>query len=256
MRYVRFLGREGACYGRLTGPDTVETLPEAPWDMPAGDGAPGERLKLDGLRLLAPSEPGSIVCVGKNYLDHIQEFDRKLPETPIIFLKPRLAANDPGGFIDLPPESMSGRIDYEGELAFVVGKLARRVPEDRAREHIFGFTLFNDVTARDLQHKDGQWTRGKGFDGFAPFGPWIDDAFDPAGKSIQTRLNGQTVQSGRIQDMIWGVDALLSFISGFMTLLPGDIVATGTPSGVGPMKRGDVVEIVMEGLGVLRSTAR
>lgn len=256
MKYIRFLWKERAQYGCILEPDIVEMLPGAPWLPSFKRTDKGERLSLSALRLLSPCEPGNIVCVGKNFREHIKEFDGRVPENPIVFLKPRGAANDPGAFIDLPPEKVSSRVDYEGELAFVMGKTARGVSREEASQYIFGFTLFNDVTARDLQHRDGQWTRSKGFDGFAPFGPWIDSSFSPDGRMLETRLNGKTVQQGAVEDMIFSVAELVEFITDFMTLLPGDIVAAGTPAGVGPLSAGDVVEVTMEGLGTLRNHVR
>jgi len=250
MRYIRFQYADGIHYGRLVNDDTIEELDQAPYLDPKPT---GQTLAVSDVQLLAPCEPTKIVCIGKNYHDHIQEFDQKIPENPIVFLKPLTGINQPDGVVEIPPAEVSNRIDYEGELAFVVAKKAKNIPADQAGEYIFGYTLLNDVTARDLQLKDGQWTRGKGFDGFCPFGPWIESEFDPAGQDIVTRLNGQVVQQGNTRDLIWNIGELMAFITTFMTLMPGDIVATGTPAGVGPMQCGDVVEVSMNGLGILRN---
>jgi 2-keto-4-pentenoate hydratase/2-oxohepta-3-ene-1,7-dioic acid hydratase in catechol pathway len=185
-----------------------------------------ETIALQGARLMPPSMPTKIVCVGINYKAHAAEMGHKLPAEPVIFLKPPTAMNATGGEIHIPPGV--GQVDYEGELAIVIGRRAHRVPVGEASSHVLGYTCANDVTARDLQRKDGQWTRAKGFDGFCPLGPWVETS-----------------------DMIFGVDELVSFASHVMTLLPGDVVLTGTPSGIGPMQAGDVVEVRIEGIGSL-----
>jgi 2-keto-4-pentenoate hydratase/2-oxohepta-3-ene-1,7-dioic acid hydratase in catechol pathway len=175
----------------------------------------------------------------------------ELPDEPIIFLKPSTSMNAPGGTIQVPQPSM--RVDYEGELAVVIGRRARHVRPDEALHFVLGYTCANDVTARDLQKKDGQWTRAKGFDGFCPLGPWVETDVDPSDLEIQTLLNGEVVQQSRTSDMVFDVPTLVSFISCVMTLLPGDVVLTGTPSGIGPMHPGDVVEVRIEGVGSLKN---
>jgi 2-keto-4-pentenoate hydratase/2-oxohepta-3-ene-1,7-dioic acid hydratase in catechol pathway len=210
----------------------------------------GEVLSLDEVKLLAPCQPSKIVCVGLNYAEHARELNQALPSNPILFLKPPTAVLSPGEEIAYPPSS--SRVDYEGELAVVIGKRCKNASAKDAEEHILGYTCFNDVTARDLQQKDGQWTRAKSFDTFAPIGPWIA-RIDPTDADIQTRLNGQVKQSSNTSDLISSVPKLIEFISEVMTLEPGDVIATGTPPGVRPMQRGDLVEVDIEGIGVLRN---
>jgi len=177
-----------------------------------------------------------------------------LPENPILFIKPSTTVLAPGEGIAYPKASQ--RVDYEAELAVVIGKICRNVSAEAVKEYIFGFTALNDVTARDLQKKDGQWTRGKGFDTFCPFGPYVDTDYDPRGKRVQSLLNGQVKQDGNTDEMIYTVYALIAFISECMTLLPGDVIATGTPDGIGPMQPGDTIEIRVEGLEPLINTVR
>jgi 2-keto-4-pentenoate hydratase/2-oxohepta-3-ene-1,7-dioic acid hydratase in catechol pathway len=208
-----------------------------------------ETIALQGARLMPPSMPTKIVCVGINYKTHAAEMGHKLPEDPVIFLKPPTSMNATGGEIHLPPDV--GRVDYEGELAVVIGRRAHRVRVGDAFSHVLGYTCANDVTARDLQSKDGQWTRAKGFDGFCPLGPWVETDVDPADVLLETYLNGECVQSARTSDMVFGVDQLVSFASHVMTLLPGDVVLTGTPGGIGALNAGDVVEVRIEGIGSL-----
>ena len=211
----------------------------------------GEVIALEDVELIMPCQPSKIICVGLNYVEHARELNMKLPEEPIIFLKPPTAALGPGGEIFYP--SSSQQVDYEGELAVVIGKRGRNIPADEAGGHILGYTCFNDVTARDLQKRDTQWTRAKSFDTFAPFGPWIA-SIDPASVDIETRLNGRTVQKSNTSDLIFGVPRLVEFISGIMTLEPGDVIATGTPPGVGQLHKGDLVEVEIEGLGILKNS--
>jgi 2-keto-4-pentenoate hydratase/2-oxohepta-3-ene-1,7-dioic acid hydratase in catechol pathway len=211
-----------------------------------------DEMKIASLKLLPPTFPSKIVAIGRNYLDHIQEFDNIVPGEPMFFLKPPSAVVGPGDPIVYP--RISERVDYEGELAVVIGRQARNVGEHDWERYVFGYTIMNDVTARDLQKKDGQWSRAKGFDTFAPIGPWIETELDPADLAIATRLNGQVKQSSRTSRMIFSVGRQLAFISQAMTLLPGDVISTGTPAGVGAMKVGDTVEVEIEGIGVLRNT--
>ncbi len=211
----------------------------------------GEVLPLEEVELLAPCQPSKIVCVGLNYVEHARELKMQLPDEPILFLKPPSAALAPGGQIIYPPSCQ--QLDYEGELGVVIGKLCKNVPGDEAEKHILGYTCFNDVTARDLQRKDGQWTRAKSFDTFAPFGPGIG-RIDPSDADIQTRVNGAVKQKSNTSDLIFSIPRLVEFISAVMTLLPGDVIATGTPPGVGPLQKGDVVEVEIEGIGTLKNT--
>ncbi|HPT37945.1 MAG TPA: fumarylacetoacetate hydrolase family protein [Methanothrix sp.] len=211
----------------------------------------GEVLSLEDVTLLPPSQPSKIVCVGLNYVKHAQELKMPLPDEPILFLKPPSAILAPGGQIVYPSSSI--QVDYEGELAFVIGKRCRNVSADEAEKYILGYTCFNDVTARDLQRKDGQWTRAKSFDTFAPFGPWIGK-IDPSDADIKTRVNGKLVQDSNTSDLIFSVPRLVQFISAVMTLEPGDVIATGTPPGVGQLQKGDLVEVEIEGIGVLKNS--
>ncbi len=200
-------------------------------------------------KLLPPCHPSKIVALGLNYRDHAEEMKMNPPEEPILFLKPSTSIIGSGDKIVYPKSSK--RVDYEAELAIVIKKEARGVPEEKATEFILGYTCFNDVTARDLQARDGQWTRSKSFDTFAPLGPWIVTDVDPHGLDISSYLNGQRRQHSNTKNLIFGPAHLVSFISSVMTLLPGDVIATGTPSGVGPMFPGDQIEIVIEGIGTL-----
>jgi 2-keto-4-pentenoate hydratase/2-oxohepta-3-ene-1,7-dioic acid hydratase in catechol pathway len=248
MRIVRFLleGRSG--YGVLEGEKIFPI-----WDTPyIGLSQTGEVLTLSDVTLLAPCEPSKIIALGLNYRDHAVEFGREVPDEPLIFMKPSTSVIGPE--MDIVYPQMSRRVDYEAELAVVIGETARRVPEDRALDYVLGYTCFNDVTARDLQKKDGQFTRAKGFDTFAPLGPWIETEIpDPDNLSVEAYLNGERRQHSHTGNMVFGVARLISFISHIMTLLPGDVIATGTPSGIGPMRVGDVIEIRVEGIGALRN---
>jgi 2-keto-4-pentenoate hydratase/2-oxohepta-3-ene-1,7-dioic acid hydratase in catechol pathway len=205
--------------------------------------------RLEEVRLLAPVVPGKIVAVGLNYKDHAREMGKQIPEEPLLFLKASSALNDPGGEIVYP--SQSQRVDYEAELAVVIGRVAKNVKEKDAAAHILGYTCINDVTARDLQVKDVQYTRAKGFDTFAPLGPWIVTDFGPTEACIRCLVNGEVRQDGNTREMGASVFRLLEFISSVMTLFPGDVIATGTPPGVGPLRVGDVVTVAVEGIGAL-----
>lgn len=201
--------------------------------------------------LLAPSTPSKIICIGLNYRKHAEEMNKALPEEPLIFSKPPSAILNPEGTILRPRESQE--VHYEGELAVVIGKRGRRIPADQAMDYVAGFTLLNDVTARDLQRQDVQYTRGKGFDTFAPFGPRIVAGLDPTRLTIILRVNGETRQQSSVSDMIFPVEALIEHVSNAMTLEVGDIIATGTPSGVGELHAGDVVEVEIAEIGILRN---
>ncbi len=207
--------------------------------------------RTSDVRLLPPCVPSKIVAVGVNYKSHGEEMNHVPPTEPLIFLKPPTSVIGPEDQIIYP--SSSERVDYEGELGVVIKSKARYVPKEKAREYILGYTCLNDVTARDLQAKDKQWTRAKGFDTFCPIGPWIETELDPSDLSLGTYLNGELKQFTRTSQMIFDVFELVSFISHVMTLLPGDVIATGTTSGIGPMQSGDTVEIKIEGIGTLRN---
>jgi len=250
LRICRFSNGGDARYGVIED-DKVYELEAGRLDPEQGDKGPG--IPLEDVRLLAPVLPSKIVAIGLNYRAHAAEFGKELPAEPMIFLKPPTAVIGPDDEI-VYPAHMSHRVDYEGELAVVVGSQARRVSVEDAPAHILGYTCFNDVTARDLQGRDVQFARAKGFDTFAPVGPWIETALDPLSVMIETFLNGEKRQETSTSDMIFNVYELLSFVSGVMTLLPGDLIATGTPSGVGRMEAGDRVEVVIEGIGGLGNT--
>ena len=211
--------------------------------------ATGTVRRLEEVRLLAPVVPGKIVAVGLNYKDHAREMGKEIPGEPLLFLKASSALNGPGGEIVYTPQSR--RVDYEAELAVVIGRIAKNVKAKDAAAWILGYTCINDVTARDLQIKDVQYTRAKGFDTFAPLGPWVETDFDPTGASVRCLVNGEVRQDGNTREMGASVFRLVEFISSVMTLFPGDVIATGTPSGVGPLRVGDVVTVEVGGIGAL-----
>ena len=208
-------------------------------------------LPLGSVRLLAPVQPRKIVCVGRNYAEHIKETNAEVPTTPLLFLKPSSSVIGPLDTIYMPPQSL--QVDHEAELAVVIGKSARWVQPEEAAAHIYGYTAGNDVTARDLQRKDGQWTRSKGFDTFCPLGPWVETDFNPADVMITCHVNGELRQMASTRDMIFHIDQLIAFISSIMTLEPGDVIMTGTPAGISQLHPGDVVEVTIEGIGQLRN---
>jgi 2-keto-4-pentenoate hydratase/2-oxohepta-3-ene-1,7-dioic acid hydratase in catechol pathway len=210
----------------------------------------GSRWPLADVRLLAPVLPSKVVAIGRNYAEHAAELGNEVPEDPIIFLKPSTAVVGPRDPIVYPSE-VSERVDFEGELAVVIGRLCRQVPPERVPDVIFGYTCANDVTARDLQAKDGQWARAKGFDTFCPLGPWIETDIDPADLELTTIVNGEIRQNSRTSLLLHDVTALITYVSAVMTLLPGDVLLTGTPAGVGPLKDGDEVSVTIEGIGTL-----
>jgi 2-keto-4-pentenoate hydratase/2-oxohepta-3-ene-1,7-dioic acid hydratase in catechol pathway len=247
VKVVRFTTGRKAEYGILNG-KLVQSL----------DGTPYRHLKttdryhqLGDLRLLPPCTPSKIIALGLNYRSHAEEVNLKIPTEPLIFLKPSTSVIGPEDNI-IYPES-SERVDYEGELAVVIKRQAWRVPTEEARHYVLGYTCLNDVTARDLQSRDKQWTRAKSFDTFAPVGPCIETELDPHHLSLETYLNGELRQQTNTSDLIFSVPELVSFISHVMTLLPGDIIATGTTSGIGPMQPGDTVEVKIEQIGTLRN---
>jgi 2-keto-4-pentenoate hydratase/2-oxohepta-3-ene-1,7-dioic acid hydratase in catechol pathway len=210
----------------------------------------GSRYPLADVRLLAPVLPSKVVAIGRNYADHVREMGNEPPAEPVIFLKPSTAVIGPRDPIAYPVQ-LSERVDFEGELAVVIGRLCREVPADRVPEVIFGYTCANDVTARDLQARDGQWARAKGFDTFCPLGPWIQTDLDPADLELTTIVNGEIRQNARTSQLLHGVTELVSYVSAVMTLLPGDVLLTGTPAGVGPLKEGDEVSVTIENIGTL-----
>ena len=208
-------------------------------------------LSLEEVKLLPPCEPTKIICVGRNYLAHAQEHDAEVPEVPLIFLKPPSTLIAHEDTIILPPQS--NQVEHEAELAVVISKSGRWIPPEESREYILGYTVANDITARDLQFQDGQWTRGKGFDTFCPLGPWIETEFDPADALITCHVNDEMRQMASTRDMVFNVRQLIAFTSSVMTLEPGDLILTGTPSGVGSLIDGDHVQVEIEGIGTLRN---
>jgi 2-keto-4-pentenoate hydratase/2-oxohepta-3-ene-1,7-dioic acid hydratase in catechol pathway len=213
----------------------------------------GATFPLDDVRLLAPVLPSKVVAVGRNYADHAREMGTEPPAEPVLFLKPSTAVVGHGDPIAYPVK-LTQRVDYEGELAVIIGRLCREVPAAQAAEVIFGYTCANDVTARDLQARDGQWTRAKGFDTFCPLGPWIETDADPADLELTTVVNGEVRQQTRTSQLLYDVPALVEYVSTVMTLLPGDVLLTGTPAGVGPLEDGDEVSVTIENVGSLRNT--
>lgn len=256
MRYCRFQTSTGPQYGEIGergGELWIERLlppfEEDPWTRLAMGGF--EAVPLEQAQLLAPVVPRKIVCIGRNYREHAAELGNEVPKEPLLFLKAPSAVIAPGEAIRIP--TLSQRVDFEGELAVVIGRTATQLGADEdVRPYIRGFTIVNDVTARDLQKSDGQWSRAKGFDTFCPMGPLVTDEIDPAGGlMVETRLNGQVKQHGTTKDLIFDIAALLRHITAAMTLLPGDVIPTGTPAGVAPMSSGDRVEVIVEGIGTL-----
>ena len=245
VRYV-FEGRES--YGVLEGVTVKEIMGE-PF---GGIEYKGFEVPLEKVDLLAPSRPKSIVAVGLNYRQHSEEFGMQLQAQPLLFPKALSAVLNPFGKIVKP--EVCERLDYEAELGVVIKKTCERIKKEDAGEYILGYTCLNDVTARDIQNKESQWLRAKGFYTFCPFGPWIETDLDPADLHLTAVLNGKTVQDDRTSSMLFSVPYLIEYISSFMTLMPGDVVATGTPGGIGPMKSGDEIKIVIEGIGELVNT--
>lgn len=245
-RVVRFAHENGPRYGLLQGSEVAVIEPH-----PFTAHRPtGEMVPLEGLQLLAPVIPSKVVCVGKNYRDHAEEMGTELPSEPLLFLKPATAVIGPNQPIRLPSD-LSSEVHHEGELAIVIGALLSQVTPDEAKLGIFGFTAANDVTARDLQRSDDQWTRAKGFDTFLPLGPAISTDIDPTDVRVRCSVNGELKQDGNTRDLVYDVPTLVSYISQVMTLLPADVILTGTPAGVGPIVAGDEVRVEIDGIGAL-----
>jgi 2-keto-4-pentenoate hydratase/2-oxohepta-3-ene-1,7-dioic acid hydratase in catechol pathway len=258
MKYCRFQTEDGIHCGiieTVAGREVINQIASAHIEDPfRSEFHPTmTHLPLESTKLLAPVTPSKIICVGRNYREHARELGNEVPTELIIFLKPPSAVIGPEENVVYPP--ISERVDYEGELAVVIEKPCRNLRADEdVRRYIRGYTCLNDVTARDLQRKDGQWTRGKGFDTFCPVGPVVSDEPDPwAGVTVETRVNGELKQHGTTRDFIFPLDEILRYCSQVMTLLPGDVIATGTPSGVGSVKPGDVIEVSIAGIGTLRN---
>jgi len=245
-RFCHFIREGSEAWGYLIGEEEIKLIKGDPFgEYEVEDPI----IALADVKLLPPAKPSKIVAIGLNYRDHAEEVKLKLPEEPLMFLKPSTAVIGPGDSIVIPP--MSQRVDYEGELGVVIGKEAKNVSEEDAENYIAGYVCFNDVTARDLQYKDKQWTRAKSFDTFAPMGPFLVKGIEPSDLELTTKLNGTVVQSTRTSQLIFPVKALIAFISQVMTLLPGDVIATGTTSGIGPMQPGDEVTVTIEEVGSL-----
>jgi len=254
MRIVRFAFQGKVKYGLLR-ENEVQGLRGNPFGRlghPRSAFVPdGATYGIDEVRLCAPCLPSKIIGIGLNYHSHATEGKHDVPSVPLIFLKPPTSAIGPDDKIIL--KHLQNRVDYEGELGVVIGKKAKDIPEDTAGEYILGYTCFNDVSDRDAHKEDNQPTRGKGYDTFAPFGPWIETDVVPDDLKIETYLNGELRQSASTRDLVFNISKLVSFISGVMTLLPGDLIATGTPAGIGQMNPGDVVEVTIEKIGTLRN---
>lgn len=253
VRIVRFSHQDAIKYGIVDDTDLVVIAGDP---MFAGFDTTGERVPLADAALLAPVIPRSkVVAVGRNYADHAAEFGNDVPAEPMLFLKPNTAVIGPGDAI-VRPNALSERVEFEGELAVVIGRIAKNVTAANALDYVFGYTIGNDVTARDLQRSDGQWSRAKGFDTFCPLGPAIETEFDPTVGVLTAKVNGEIKQQAPLSDMVHGVAAIIAHASAAFTLLPGDVILTGTPAGVGPLVAGDVVEVDITGLGILRNTVR
>jgi len=251
MQIIRYLHKDNPpCYGWIQ----EKQVGQIEGDI-FGEHEPREAvLPLAEVKLLAPAQPTKILCIGRNYVEHARERNVEVPTIPLVFLKPPSSILDPGGTILLPPQS--SQVEHEAELVVVIGKRGRDITPEQAKSHVFGYTVGNDVTARDLQKSDGQWTRGKGFDTFCPFGPWIETEFDPSDALVTCKVNRQPRQMASTRDMVFSVNQLIAFISSVMTLEPGDLLFTGTPAGVGPLLPGDTVEVEVEGLGKLVNTVQ
>jgi 2-keto-4-pentenoate hydratase/2-oxohepta-3-ene-1,7-dioic acid hydratase in catechol pathway len=259
VRIARFVhpgsatAESGVTWGTVEGPAGA---PREALTVAAIDGHPfgpisftGDRWALPDVRLLSPFLPSKVIGLGRNYAEHARELGNEAPSTPLIFLKPSTSVIGDGDAIRLP--ASSAEVHYEGELAVVIGTPARNVAPEDALNHVFGYAAGNDVTARDQQRADGQFTRAKGYDSFGPFGPWVETVLDPGDLRIVTRVNGEVRQDGRTSQMIHDVRTQIAFVSAVMTLLPGDVILTGTPAGVGPIVAGDTVSVEIEGIGTL-----
>lgn len=253
MKIARFSHQDAIAYGIVDDDELVQLAGDP---MFAGFEPTGKRIPIADVALLAPVIPRSkVVAIGRNYRAHAEELGNDVPAEPLMFLKPNTAVIGPGDVIVRPTQSE--RVDFEGELVVVIGRIAKNVPVEKALDVVFGYTVGNDVTARDLQRSDGQWSRAKGFDTFCPLGPVIETEFDPASAArVVTRVNGDERQSAPLTDLMSPIAELIAYASSVFTLLPGDVIMTGTPAGVGPLVAGDEVEVEVEGIGVLRNTVR
>ena len=246
MKVARFSNGSEPRFGIVDGPELV-VLKGHP--LVAGYQTTGERIPLKELKLLAPTIPSKIVCIGKNFADHAAEIGEEITDEPLIFFKPSSSIVGHGDAIVIPPQSE--QVELEAELCLVIGKLAKNVSEEKALEYLWGVTIANDVTARDLQFGDGQWARSKGFDTFCPLGPWVETEFVPDGQVIESRINGEVRQNVAISEMVHKIPFIISYVSKNMSLLPGDIILTGSPAGISVIKAGDIIECEVEGIGIL-----
>ena len=246
MKVARFSNGAEPRFGIVDGPELV-VLKGHP--LVAGYQTTGERIPLKELKLLAPTIPSKIVCIGKNFADHAAEIGEEVTEEPLIFFKPSSAIIGHGDAIVIPPQSK--QVELEAELCLVIGKLAKNVSEDKALEYLWGVTIANDVTARDLQFGDGQWARSKAFDTFCPLGPWVETEFVPDSQVIESRINGEVRQNVAISEMVHKIPFIISYVSKNMSLLPGDIILTGSPAGISVINTGDIIECEVEGIGIL-----
>lgn len=251
MRIIRYLDKNGKVFFGWVNGDLVGSIEGSVFESFRRDSAD---FPLADLQVLPPVVPSKIICVGRNYVAHAQEHDVEVPEVPLLFLKPPSSIIGPGETIYLPPQSQ--RVEHEAELAVVIGKRSRWLDIDGAKDAILGYTIANDVTARDLQRRDVQWTRGKGFDTFCPIGPWVETDLDPADAVITCTVNGELRQMGSTRDMVFSVRQLVTYASSVMTLEPGDLLLTGTPAGVGLLNDGDELLTSIEGIGELRNPVK
>jgi len=246
VKVARFSNGAEPRFGIVDGPELV-VLKGHP--LVAGYQTTGERIPLKEVKLLAPTIPSKIVCIGKNFAEHAAEIGEEVTVEPLIFFKPSSSIIGHGDAIVIPPQSK--QVELEAELCLVIGKLAKNVSEDKALEYLWGVTIANDVTARDLQFGDGQWARSKGFDTFCPLGPWVETEFVPDGQVIESRINGEIRQNVAITEMVHKIPTIISYVSKNMTLLPGDIILTGSPAGISVINSGDLIECEIEGIGIL-----
>ncbi|MBH0781818.1 fumarylacetoacetate hydrolase family protein [Nocardia bovistercoris] len=249
VAFVSIEGEENGAAGGSGGGFTAREIAEHPFGTPTFT---GRSWPLADVRLLAPILASKVICVGKNYAAHAAEMGGTAPENPVIFMKPSTAIVGPNASILLPPSS--SQVDYEGELAVVIGRPCKDVPAARARDVVLGYTVANDVTARDQQRADGQWTRAKSYDTFCPLGPWIETSSDPSDLEIVTELDGEVRQRSRTSLLLHDIPSIIEWVSAVMTLLPGDVILTGTPEGVGPMSAGQQVSVTVEGIGTLTNS--
>jgi 2-keto-4-pentenoate hydratase/2-oxohepta-3-ene-1,7-dioic acid hydratase in catechol pathway len=246
VKVARFSNGAEPRFGIVDGPELV-VLKGHP--LVAGYQTTGERIPLKELKLLAPTIPSKIVCIGKNFADHAAEIGEEITDEPLIFFKPSSAIIGHGDAIVIPPQSK--QVELEAELCLVIGKIAKNVSEEKALEYLWGVTIANDVTARDLQFGDGQWARSKAFDTFCPLGPWVETEFVPDSQVIESRINGEVRQNVAISEMVHKIPFIISYVSKNMTLLPGDIILTGSPAGISVINTGDMIECEIEGIGIL-----